>query len=226
LVDEITDMNDKKGAVMVEAVIVFPIVLLTVFTLIYLGLFKLQEMAMLYQVQRVAHQGAHVLASPGYQELGDYTKKQIDFDTRPADVNNYYKATHRNLFVLYREIAGYGAWTSEGELQDFMNEVAKSTLILAGGSFADNTVSVDRGLFSTQIMAEVTFSFPTPGVMQYFGYSDTLAYRQAATAVALDPASFVRMVDLAGDALTIVSEKLGIQGDLQKIMNGIRKYVF
>ena len=53
MVDEITDMNDKKGAVMVEAVIVFPIVLLTVFTLIYLGLFKLQEMAMLYQVQRV-----------------------------------------------------------------------------------------------------------------------------------------------------------------------------
>ena len=46
-------MKKEKGAIMVEAVIVFPIVLLTVFALIYLGLFKLQEMAMLYQVQRV-----------------------------------------------------------------------------------------------------------------------------------------------------------------------------
>lgn len=62
--------------------------------------------------------------------------------------------------------------------------------------------------------------------MRYFGYPDSLAYKQSATAVALDPANFVRMVDLAGDALTIVSEKLGIRGDLQKIMNGIRKYVF
>lgn len=219
-------MKKEKGAVMVEAVIVFPIVLLTVFTLIYLGLFKLQEMAMLYQVQRVAHQGAHVLASPGYQELGDYTKKQIDFESSPADVNEYYKAAHRDLLVLYREITGYGAWTSEGELQAFMNTVAESTLILAGGAYVDKTVSIDRGLFATRILAEVTFSFPTPGVMQFFGYSDTLAYRQAATAVAMDPASFVRMVDLAGDALTIVSEKLGIAGDLQKIMNGIRKYVF
>lgn len=219
-------MKKEKGAVMVEAVIVFPIVLLTVFALIYLGLFKLQEMAMLYQVQRVAHQGAHVLASPGYRELGDYTQKTIDFSSNPADVNAYYKAYHDNLLVLYREIAGYGAWTSQGELQQFMDRVAESTLILAGGVYADNTVTIDRGLFATQIMSEVTFSFPTPGVMRYFGYPDSLAFKQSATAVAMDPANFVRMVDLAGDALTVVSEKLGIADDIGKIMDGIRKYVF
>lgn len=219
-------MKKEKGAVMVEAVIVFPIVLLTVFSLIYLGLFKLQEMAMLYQVQRVAHQGAHVLANPGYRTLGNYTAKHIDFVSNPADVNEYYKASHKNLLVLYRELAGYGAWTSENELRYFMNRLADSTLILAGGAYADNTVTVDRGLFATQIKAEVTFRFPTPGVMRYFGYPDSLAYKQSATAVALDPANFVRTVDLAGDALTVISEKLGIRGDLQKIMNGIRKYVF
>ena len=64
-------MKREKGAVMVEAVIIFPIVLFTVFFLIYLGLFKLQEMATLYQVQRVAHQGALAVASPGYEKLGD-----------------------------------------------------------------------------------------------------------------------------------------------------------
>lgn len=219
-------MKKETGAVMIEAVIVLPITLLTVFALLYLGLFKLQEMAMLYQVQRVAHQGAHILANPGYQELGEYKEKTIDFTSDPADVNRYYKAAHRDLFVLYRELAGYGAWTSQNELQSFMDAVAESTLLLAGGVYADNTVSIERGLFSTQIMAEVTFRFPTPGVMRYFGYPDFLAYKQSASAVALDPATFVRMVDLAGDALTIVSEKLGIQGDLEKIMEGIRTYVF
>lgn len=211
---------------MVEAVIVFPIVLLTVFTLIYLGLFKLQETAMLYQVQRVAHQGAQVLASPGYQELGDYESKKIDFSSAPSDVNAYYESFHDNLPVLYREITGYSAWTSRSELQGFMTTVADSTLLLAGGTYSANTVAIKRGLFSTQITAEVTFSFPTPGVMRYFGYSDSLDFKQSATAVALNPASFVRMVDLAGDAVTVVSEKLGIQGDLSKIMDGIRKYVF
>lgn len=219
-------MKKEKGAVMVEAVIVLPIVLMTVFALIYLGLFKLQEMAMLYQVQRVAHQGAHVLANPGYETLGDYKEKPIDFSSDPADVNDYYKAAHENLKVLYRELFGYKAWTSEGELQGFMDNVAESTRILAGGSYVNNTVSVERGLFATHIKAEVTFSFPTPGVMRYFGYPDSLAYKQAATAAALDPANFVRVVDLAGDAITIISEKLGIRGDLEKIMDGIRKYVF
>ncbi|MCM1121378.1 MAG: hypothetical protein NC416_02225 [Eubacterium sp.] len=219
-------MKNEKGAVMVETVIVLPIVLLTVFVFIYLGLFKLQEMAMLYQVQRIAHQGAHVLATPGYQELGEYKDKRIDFWTDPADVNDYYRAAHKDLLVLYREIAGYKAWTSESELQSFMDRVAQSTLLLAGGSYADNTVTVERGLFATRIKAEVSFGFPTPGVMRYFGYPDTLSYKQSATATALNPASFVRMVDLAGDALTVVSEKLGIKGDLDKIMNGIVEYVF
>lgn len=181
---------------------------------------------MLYQVQRVAHQGAHVLANPGYQELGEYKEKAIDFSSDPADVNRYYQAAHRDLLVLYRELAGYGAWTNRYELQGFMDTVAESTRLLAGGAYADNTVYIDRGLFSTRIMAEVTFRFPTPGVMRYFGYPDSLAYKQSASAVALDPATFVRMVDLAGDAITIVSEKLGIQGDLEKIMEGIRTYVF
>lgn len=211
---------------MVETVIILPIVLLTVFVFIYLGLFKLQEMAMIYQVQRVAHQGAHVLAVPGYQELGEYKDKRIDFRTAPADVNAYYRAAHKDLLVLYREIAGYKAWTSEGELQGFMDQVARSTLLLAGGTYADNTVTVERGLFATRIKAEVAFSFPTPGVMRYLGYPDSLTYKQSATATALDPASFVRMVDLAGDALTVVSRKLGIDGHLDKIMNGIREYVF
>ena len=107
-----------------------------------------------------------------------------------------------------------------------MNTVAESTLILAGGSYADNTVTVDRGLFATQIKAEVTFSFPTPGVMRYFGYPDSLAYKQSATAVAMDPASFVRTVDLAGDAITMMSKKLGVYGRLEEIMNGIVEYVF
>ena len=44
-------MKKETGAVMIEAVIVLPITLLTVFALLYLGLFKLQEMAMLYQVR-------------------------------------------------------------------------------------------------------------------------------------------------------------------------------
>lgn len=220
------NIKNEKAAVMVEAAIVFPIVLFTVFALIYLGLFKLQEMAMLYQVQRVAHQGAMAVAVPGYETLGVYDGQGIDFETRPEDVDVYYEAAHKDLLTLYREIAGCGSWITERDLQDFQQSLSASTLLLAGAGYADQDVHIIRGLFSTKVEAEVAFQFHTPGVMRFFGFSDELQYKQTAVSAAMNPAGFVRSIDLAGDACVIISEKLGIDDELGKIMDGIRKYIF
>ncbi len=222
-------MRKEKAAVMVEAVIVFPIVLFTVFVLIYLGLFKLQEMAMLYQVQRAAHQGAMVTASPGYETLGQYDGKNIDFETVYGNVQDdykYYQAYHSSPIVLYRELFGCGGWVSESDLDFFLEKLSDSTLLLAGGRYADKSVEIKRGLFSTKVEAQVTFAFDTPGVMRFFGFPDHLEYKQSAVSSAINPAGFVRVIDLAGDACVIVSEKLGIDNQLGRIMEGINKYIF
>lgn len=80
--------KDENGSVMVEAVIIFPIVLMAVMAMLYYGLFKLQEAAMLYQVQRVASEGSLMVSSPGYAELaGNGTKlgaTSIDWDAFPS----------------------------------------------------------------------------------------------------------------------------------------------
>lgn len=220
-------MKREKGAVMVEAVILFPVIMLTVFFLIYLSLFQLQEIAIMYQVQRVAHQGAMHLASPGYETLGNYRDKKIDFESSPADVNAYYQAHHDNLLVLYREIFGYNSWTSEDDVQGFMDSMKEDTMILAGMTLFDNDVTIKRGLLSTEIYAEVSFGLPTPGLMRYIGFDETeLRFKQGASASAVSPSGVVRTVDLASEAMLELSEKLGIKDDLSKIMDGINKYLF
>lgn len=221
-------MEKEKGAVMVEAVIVFPIVLFTVFLLIYMGLFKLQEMSILYQVQRAAHQGAMIVESPGYKHLGDYRDKNPDFGStiNRENIENYYKSYHMDLTVLYREIFGYGGWTNEEEITYFLNEIGNHTLTLAGVSSFQKEVTVKRGFFSTGVNVEIIFSIPTPGVFKMFGFGDELKFKQGASAMAMNPAELVRNVDLAGDAIVIVSEKLGIDGELNKILEGIKKYLF
>lgn len=217
---------------MVEAIIFFPMVMMTVFFLIYFSLFKLQEIAVMYQVQRVAHQGSLLLAGPGYQTLGDYDNKNIDFkealttETAPEKVNEYYKSYHKNLGVIYREIFGYKNWISDDEVQSFMDKMKEDTLVLAGFSLFDSKVEVERGLFSTRIVASVEFGLPTPGVLRYFGFEDELKFKEAATANAIHPASVVRTMDLAGDIAGAVCEKLGIKDDLSKIIKGINKYLF
>lgn len=225
-------MKNEKGAVMVEAVFIFPMVLFTVFFLIYFSLFKLQETAFMYQVQRVAHQGALLLASPGYQELGEYQTKSIDFtetlstETAPSVVNAYYQSYHNGIGVIYREIFGYSSFIGKDDVQGFMDKIKEDTLILAGFSVFDSKVEIKRGLLSTHIDSTVEFGLPTPGVLRYFGFEGDLKFKQGASANAISPSSVVRTVDLAGDIAEKLFEKFGIADDVNKIMDGIRKYLF
>lgn len=211
---------------MVEAAIIFPIVMMTVFILLYLGLFKLQEMAVIYQVQRTAHQGAMVLASPGYQELGDYDTKKIDFAAPPdaGQVDDYYKAYHENIGVLYRELRGVN-WSGADEMQGFLQKMGRQSAILAGMPLTRQEAVVHRGLFGTTLRVDVVIEIEAPGVLRYLGIDGKLELRRGAQSFALSPAGFVRGVDLAGDAVVAVSRKLGIDGHLEKLSEGYQKFV-
>lgn len=217
-------MRREKGAVTVEAVIIFPIVMMTVFVLLYLGLFKLQEMAVIYQVQRTAHQGAMVLSCPGYQKLGEYDTKKIDFSSSPEDVNAYYQAYHDNIGVLYRELRGIN-WSGAEEMQAFLEEMGRQSSILAGMPLTSQGALVHRGIFGTTLKVDVMIKIKTPGALRYLGIEDNLQFRRGAQSFAINPAGFVRGVDLAGDAVVVTSEKLGIDGNLKKLMEGYKKFV-
>lgn len=230
-------MKNNKGAVMVETVIIFPMVMMTVFFLFYLGLIKLQDMAILYQVQRTAHQGSMVVAVPGYGfggglgDLSPYNKKQIDrepmsFASSSDVVKTYYEAYHKRLDVLYREIFGYGGWVGENEIPDFLKKMGDDTMVLAGVKLLDEKAEIHRGLLSTRVDAEVTFGFPAPGVLRYFGYEGEMRFKQGATTTALNPAGFVRNVDLACDVAGYASKKMGIDENVENIRKWINKYIF
>lgn len=219
-------MKEERGAVMVEAVLVFPIVLFTVFLMIYLGLFKLQELAFMYQVQRVAHQGAMVVASPGYETLGNYWGKNVDFTSGTNDVKGYCEAFHKDLKVLYRELTGCGGWTNDDELQSFDDRIKRDNMVLAGISTFVDTVEIDRGFLSHTITAEVSFGLPTPGVMRYLGFGPHLRFRQGAYCVALNPSTVVRVTDLASDLLVVVGKKLNIDKQVSKVFESMKNTIF
>lgn len=219
-------MQKEKGAIIVEAAIIFPIVMMTVFVLLYLGLFKLQEMAVIYQVQRAAHQGSMVLSYPGYQELGDYDTQKIDFAASPnaEQVEAYYQAYHENLGALYRELRGIN-WSGAGEMQAFLEELGRQSSILAGMPLTSQEAVLHRGIFGTTLRVDVVIKIKTPGALRYLGIDDTLQLRRGASSFAINPAGFVRGVDLAGDAAVVISEKLGIDGKLETLTKKYQEFV-
>lgn len=230
-----TNKNGENGSVMVEAAIIFPMVLMAVMALLYLGLFKLQEAAMLYQVQRVASEGSRLASSPGYAKLAEngyaLDAKRIDWNDYPENIEDYYIAYHESPDVLYRELVSIfgGSWVSGGDIENFGKRVLDTVSVLAIGNLFQTKVELDRNFFGTSVVVEAKYEVQTPGVLRYFDFPDSLTMKQAAYRKAIDPAGFMRNVDLAADAVVVVSEKLGIKDDLDKIIecfNEVRDFLF
>lgn len=229
------DKNGENGSVMVEAVIIFPMVLMAVMALLYLGLFKLQEAAMLYQVQRVASEGSKLVSSPGYARLAEngyaLDAKMIDWSDYPENIEAYYQAYHESWGVLYRELLSIfgSSWVSGGDIENFGERVLDTVSVLAVGNLFQTKVELNRSFFGTNVVVEVAYQVRTPAALRYFDLPDSLTIKQGAYRKAVDPAGFMRNVDLAADAVVVVSEKLGVKEDLDKIIdcfNEVRDFLF
>lgn len=210
--------QSENGAIMVEAAIYFPLVLCTVVALLYYGLFRYQESAMLFQVNRVAMNCAREAAYPGYGEFEYSTGNRIDFDwtgnTPPdAAVQQYYETYFEDLSVLYRGMTGYeGASATEytSQLRTYLNQ----TNLFSFGSYVSPNVEIKSNILETKISVEATFKVASPGVLKYMGITDDIAIRTKAYAYSMNPTEFVRNVDLAVDLIQFVLEKLGFSGQV------------
>lgn len=220
--------TSESGAVMVEAVIIFPMVLLTVAAMLYLGLFKLQESAMLYQVQRVAAAGGLMASSPGYAKLARngyaLDAKDIDWSGPPDQegIEAYYKAYHESLANLYRELTGT-PWIHDGDIRSYGEKVLDTVSVLAAGRLFQTEVELHRSFFGTSVCAEVKYEVRTPGILRFFGMQDTIAWKQGSYSRAVNPAGFIRNTDLAVDVVVLACEKLGISDQLEKITEALTK---
>lgn len=218
-------MKKENGAIMVESALIFPMVILTVMALIYLGLFKLQEAAILYQVQQVAQKSTYIVASPGYSKLGNDSIDQTDFTSDPSaeQVKAYYEAYHENLKVLYRELFGAG-WADGGALTKEAETLADKVYLFQGSGL-NSSVSLKRNFLTHTIEVKTSIEYPMPTVLQYFGFEGDVTVLQGASTVAMNPADFMRDVDFAWDATKAVCKELGLDGQLDAITSKAKELI-
>lgn len=226
-------MKKQDGALIVEATFIMPLVVLTVFALIYLGLFKLQDVAILYQVQFVSRQVNNVVSSPGYIELGKPNSKSLDFNDEPSSgsITNYYKAYHKDWKRLYREIFGadswMGSWSAEGGKKGYAYDVLREVYIFTGANLLYSNVKTKRNFLSYNIIIESGIEYPMPGLLKLFGMKGNVKVFSATETTAMNPADFIRDVDLAWDSVKALGKLLDIdvQGFASKAGNAINKFL-
>lgn len=220
-------IKSEKGVVMVEAAIYFPIVICVVVTMLYYGLFILQESAMNYEVQRMTAYASKDAGNPGYSVFPVASGNDVEFQysgDQPSkdQVKAYYNAYHNRISALYRGIAGV-ICGEEYDYEDLFGRMVNNGLLFR---FTVNPkIEVEKSLFGTSIIASVDYSVPMPGVARYLGLQDKLTIRSASYCHAVNPSDFIRNTDLAVDLVEFAAEKLGLSKNLSKIIGKAKEII-
>ena len=209
-------VKSENGVVMVEAAIYFPIVICVVVTMLYYGLFILQEAAMNYEVHRMTAYASKDASNPGYGEFPIASGNEVEFEyagDQPSaeQVKAYYNAYHNRIGSLYRGVAGILC----GEKYDYdavFGQMVKNGLLFH--FTVSPEVEVEKTLFGTSVVASVEYSVPMPGVARYLGLEEQMVIRSASYCHAVNPSDFVRNTDLAVDLVEFAAEKLGVSNKL------------
>ena len=219
-------MKSEKGMTIVEMTLIFPAVFFAVMVMLYFGLFKLQEAALLQMVQRVAMQGSNIAAYPGYITLGEYDGKDVDLASfESVDPAEFRKSDYQSFYSLYREIFGSTkGWDSQGNVQNLSDELISSALIFPVTSLLDNEVTVERGFFGDSVTVRVAISIPMPAVIRYFDLdTDIQVMEFSASSLAARPGAFIHDIDLAYDTVKYVAKKTGHEDILSKAGEWVNK---
>lgn len=216
-------MNPKleQGTVLVEASIYFPLVICTVLAMIYLGLLRMQESALMYQVDRIAAEAAREEAYPGYEVFDMNVGRNLDFvwggNMPPEDsVEDYFRAHHANIADLYREVFGMfrGTGGSEADYEAKYAHAAEAVTLISVGTIGAPDVEIHKGLLSSNVTVTITHHIPLPGVLRYLGIEEDLIVETKRTKDILNPGEFVRNVDLAVDLTDYLLEKIDPGGNI------------
>lgn len=217
------DKNTQSGVIMIEAALVFPVVIITVVAIMVLGMMKFQESLVQFGSQKIASAAAREAVYQNYKEyIGGSDGMNINLDEFPSseNVTKYYG--ENDLYKIFGSSKRYSelAGTYKEDLETFVQNYS----FLTGMDVAAD-VKI-KGVMSPVVSVNVEYRIKLPGFLGYIGLPDSWKMKTGAYAFAGNPTEFVRNVDIAVDLLDYLLEKLGLDErvdvfleKLQSIMN-------
>ncbi len=205
---------EESGVIMVEAAIYYPIVIFTVFAMIYLGMVKYQESLLTFQVEKIAVLAGREVAYQGYEAIEtDQTKisSAVDFEGGGAvldrdRVEAYYDKHSEHLYNEWRFDYSQEASRLKGELEDALNR--KSFLT---GVETRAEVTISNYVIGRSVEITASYGLAAPRFLSYIGVPLKLELFTSVKHNASNPTELVRNIDLAGDLIDFLLERFGVK---------------
>ncbi len=208
-------LKSENGVLMLEAAIYYPIVILIVVLILCIGMLKLQQTVLNFETDKVSSLMAKVAAYEGY-DCFDYSgDTAVDLDNLPDKdkVTTYYSEGGEDL---YRYSVDKSVETKfEGYLTNMITNYSFLNSALIDNQ--DIEVKGYGGLFpSAEVKVNYSIKFP-----HMFNYLTTDKYGNGSDvfdgveiasyskSVAINPAEYVRNVNLAYELTTTILKRFG-----------------
>ena len=206
--------NQSGAALVVEAVVIYPLVILCLFFLLYMGLIIIQSSVLNSIAQKMALVAAREVAYPGYLTLaGDdafatagvemktNSTIKLDFETNNVKVEAYRYWSKDPLSSAAKD-------KITSLISDPKNGLVKSQSLLDLGK-VEAKVTCSNYAVTQFVTVTIEQEILNNDVFRFFGIENPTISARAVASVN-DSDEFVRDVDLVIDAVDWLAKKLGI----------------
>lgn len=234
-------LHDDNGAEMIEAALIYPIVLLVLGGLIYFGLFILQYVSVSSYAQKTAMLAAREVAYPGYIQLisadhindgaieiqlDDFSKAASSDEnsangsviTIPNDASQVRARAYRYWSPDPLKKGAFSSYDAKSTLEELLQKMVNEHTFLIGNQPADISITCQNYFITQTVTVEVEQKLMNVNFLEALGYKDPTV-RVTAVATVGDTDEFIRTTDFVCDTLEMLAEKLGI--DVDKIQQKV-----
>jgi len=198
-------ITDTAGDAVVEATILFPIMIMIFAALVLLAIY-LPARAVL---QRATQYAATVLAT----EISD---TWIFFDE--GSMTYYRENDIRRLDNVYVDLfSGSGDVYSKAEA--IVIEIESRSISSRSGHLSVESEIINRILYKEAVVT-ATREFPMPVDLSFIGFPVTISLTATSTAVVQDGDEFLRSMDMAGDFVDFIADRY----NLSSVMDAISSF--
>lgn len=193
-------VKDTNGDAVVEAAILFPIMIMIFAALVLLATYLPQRMLL----QEAAQYAATAVAA----EAGD---TYVAFDDNG---NRIRKAPDISVYVTaFKGISGGGL--SQDHAEQIANHRAENAIMPVSSQIAAD-VKVTNYVIYKEITVTLTQTIPMPVDLSFIGFPKELKLEQQASSVVQNGDEFVRNVDIAKDMVKWLDSKFGFSKSLRE----------
>lgn len=197
--------KDTDGDAVVEAAILFPIMIMIFAALVLLAIY-LPTRATL---QRATQYAATAIATEQSDEWLFYDKSSLSY---------YWERDKSRLANVYEALFS-GGGDVQGKGEEIVTRIEGRSLSSKAGTLSVDCYMENKIIYK-EVVVTATRVFTVPIGLSFIGFPDTVPITVASTAVVQNGDEFVRSIDIAVDFVKYISEKL----HLDNITDNISSY--